>query len=182
MEHTAKTVAADGSTSPSLLGAVSDWQNHQAWVKFQQRYDPLVRRWCRGYGLDNDSVDEVCQCIWIELARRMKTFEYDPDRTFRGWLRRLCESRVVDFIRRAQTGALLGLDERVAESTAAASASAMDLDGSGERDDDVHFLLCEEGAKIQAAVKARVKPIRGTLSGWSLSATGRLRGRPRLWE
>ena len=29
--------------------------------------------------------------IWIELADRMRTFQYDPKGTFRGWLRRICE-------------------------------------------------------------------------------------------
>jgi len=62
-EHTAKTRAADGSTHPTLLREVSDWQDHDAWVSFRRRYEPLLRSWCRGYGLDNDSVDEVCQCI-----------------------------------------------------------------------------------------------------------------------
>ena len=82
-------LAEGGSTSPTLLRAVADWQNHPAWVRFQGRYDPLMRRWCRGYGLDDDSVDEVCQRIWIELANRMRAFQYDPGGTFRGWLRRL---------------------------------------------------------------------------------------------
>ena len=92
----------DSSTSPTLLREVSDWQDHPAWVSFRDRYDPLLRGWCRGFGLDDDSIDEVCQRIWIELADRMKTFHYDPNRTFRGWLRRLCESRVVDFLRQRQ--------------------------------------------------------------------------------
>src|SRR6516165_2984029 len=75
-----------GSTSPTLLSEVSDWQDHPAWVSFRERYDPLLRRWCCDYGLDEDSVDEVCQRIWIELADRMRPFHYDPNRTFRGWL------------------------------------------------------------------------------------------------
>jgi len=85
----------------------------------------------------------------------MKTFEYDPERTFRGWLRRLCESRVVDFLRQRQAAALLGLDERVADSAVAPSPSAMGPEGT---DDGVHLFLVEEGAKVQAAVRARVKP------------------------
>ena len=112
----------DGSTSPTLLSEVADWQDHPAWVRFRDRYDPLLRRWCRGYGLDEDSIDEVCQRIWIELADRMRTFEYDPNRTFRGWLRRLCESRVLDFLRQRQAVSLLSLDDRDGEARELACA------------------------------------------------------------
>ncbi len=89
----------DGSTDPVLLREVANWKNHPAWVSFREIYNPALRRWCRGFGLNEDSTDEVCQRIWIELANRMKTFEYDSSRTFRGWLRLLCKSRALNFMR-----------------------------------------------------------------------------------
>ena len=151
----------DGSTSPTLLSEVSDWQDHPAWVSFRGRYDPLLRRWCRGYGLDDDSIDEVCQRIWIELADRMRTFHYDPNRTFRGWLRRVCESRVVDFLRQRQAVSLLSLDDRDGEPEAGARGASID---PGERDhgegaaDLLRLFLLGEAEKVQAAVRAKVKP------------------------
>src|SRR4051794_25927290 len=102
----------DGLTSPTLLSKVADWANHPAWVRFRDIYDPRLRRWCRGYGLDSDAIDEVCQRIWFELAERMRTFEYDPSRSFRGWLRRLCESRVLNFLRKRRTHTSFSLDDR----------------------------------------------------------------------
>ena len=105
-------LTGDGSTNPTLLTEVADWEDQPAWLRFRETYNPLMARWCRGYGLDRDSIDEVCQRIWIELADRMKTFEYDPNRTFRGWLRRLCESRVLNFLRQRRAASLLSLDER----------------------------------------------------------------------
>jgi len=74
----------EGSMSSLLLSEVSDWQDHSAWVSFRDRYDRHLRRWCRAYGLDDISIDEVCQRIWIELAERMKTVQFDPNRAFRG--------------------------------------------------------------------------------------------------
>jgi RNA polymerase sigma factor (sigma-70 family) len=151
----------DGSTSPTLLSDVSDWHDHPAWVNFWDRYDPLLRRWCRGHGLDEDSVDEVCQRIWIEMADRMKTFHYDPSRTFRGWLRRICESRVVDLLRQRQADCLHSLDDRDRE--AVSGVRATDID-SAERDqdegaaDELRLFLLDEAEKVQAAVRARVKP------------------------
>ena len=65
-------LASDGSTNRGLLREVADWKNEPAWVRFRDTYAPLMERWCSGYGLDRDSIDEVCQRIWIELAGRMK--------------------------------------------------------------------------------------------------------------
>ncbi len=123
----------EGSTSSLLLREVSDWQDHSAWVSFWDRYEPLLRRWCRGYDLDNDSIDEVCQRIWIELAERMKTFHYDPNRTFRGWLRRMCESRVIDFLRQRQAVCLLRLDDRDCEPGANAAGRPQSTPASAMR-------------------------------------------------
>jgi len=154
-------LVADGSTSPTLLREVSDWQDHPAWVIFRGRYDPLLRRWCRGYGLDEDSVDEVCQRIWIELADRMRTFHYDPNRTFRGWLRRVCESRVVDFLRQRRAVFLLSLDDRDGEAETSAGRAAGDSAerDEGDRESDLFRLfLLSEAEKVQATVRAKVKP------------------------
>jgi RNA polymerase sigma-70 factor (ECF subfamily) len=103
-------LGSDGSTNPNLLRSVANWGDYLDWVRFWDTYNPMLERWCRGYGLDGDAIDDVCQCIWIELASRMKTFEYNPTRTFRGWLRRLCESRVLNFLRQRKAALLLSLD------------------------------------------------------------------------
>ncbi len=68
-----------GSTNPELLKRVAAalWDN-PAWREFFVLYDPLVRGWCSGYGLDDASSDELCQRVWVELARRMPTDQYDP--------------------------------------------------------------------------------------------------------
>ncbi len=156
-----RPVVDEGSTSPTLLSEVSDWQDHPAWVIFRGRYDPLLRRWCRGYGLDDDSVDEVCQRIWIELADRMRTFHYDPNRTFSGWLRRLCDSRVVDFLRQRQAVSLLSLNDRDGEREDGARGAAIDPDEKDhgeEAADLLRLYLLGEAEKVQAAVKANVKP------------------------
>jgi len=161
MEHTAMRLVANDSTSPTLLREVSDWQDHPAWVIFRGRYDPLLRRWCRGYCLDDDSIEEVCQRIWIELADRMRTFHYDPNRTFRGWLRRVCESRVVDFLRQRQAVCLLSLDDRDGEAEAGLCKASIDL-GESDRGEGVadlfRLFLLDEAEKVQAAVRAKVKP------------------------
>jgi RNA polymerase sigma-70 factor (ECF subfamily) len=118
-----------------------------------------MRRWCRGYGLDEDSIDEVCRRIWIELADRMKSFLYDPKRTFRGWLRRLCESRVLDFLRQRRAVSLLSLGDRGEEQSLGAGGAAIDP-GDGDHGEKVIDLLRQcmlgEAEKVQARVRAKV--------------------------
>jgi RNA polymerase sigma factor (sigma-70 family) len=153
------SLIAEASTSPSLLKDVSDWHNHPAWVSFRGVYDPHLRRWCQGYGLDDDSIEEVCQLIWIELAQRMKTFCYDPNGSFRGWLRRLCDCRVRDFLRRRKVVGLLSLNGRDDSVEAGESTSVIDFAETehGDSGDPHRDVLLEEAEKVQAAVRARVK-------------------------
>ena len=89
-----------GTTNPTLLNRLCDWRDHEAWVDFVTRYDPVIRLSCRRYRLSAENADELSQRVWIDLARRMRTFRYDPGKTFRGWLRRLCQSRATDLLRK----------------------------------------------------------------------------------
>ena len=89
----------DRVTSPTLLRRIGNRDDHAAWVEFVDRYKPLVVAYIRRLPLSHDEIDEVCQRVWIHLAERMASFQYDPSRTFRGWLRKLCASRAIDLIR-----------------------------------------------------------------------------------
>ena len=91
-----------GTTRPTLLIRLADWDDDEAWSEFVARYRPLIEFWCRCMRLDDETTDELCQRIWVQLARRMTTFQYDPSRKFRGWLRRLVHSRAVDLLARAK--------------------------------------------------------------------------------
>jgi len=153
------TLVDEGSTNSSLLRDVSNWQDHRAWVSFRDRYDPLLRRWCNAWGLDDDSIDEVCQRIWIELAARMRTYRYDPNGTFRGWLRRLCRSRVVDFLRQVRASRLMGIDDRHDEQSAIdrgfEMVSAETHEGEGKVD-PLQVILLGEAEVVQATIRSKV--------------------------
>jgi hypothetical protein len=56
----------DNSTKPTLLKEVADWRNHPAWVTFRTRYHPLLRRWCLGFGLHADSMDEARRALVLD--------------------------------------------------------------------------------------------------------------------
>jgi RNA polymerase sigma-70 factor (ECF subfamily) len=104
-----------GRTSPTLLGRVRDWQDDSAWLAFFERYHPLLHGWCARFGLDDDTANELCQRIWVELMARMRTFRYDPSRGFRGWLWRLFCSRAIDLLRQRRTTQLHLLETQTLE-------------------------------------------------------------------
>ena len=91
-----------GTTSPALLDRLRDVGDHPAWVEFVERYEPMMRRWCRYYGLDDQAADELCLRTWERLWPRMRTFQYDPSRRFRSWLRRFFHSRAMDLLGEAR--------------------------------------------------------------------------------
>ena len=123
-----------GTTNPTLLNRLGDWRDHEAWVDFVTRYDPVIRLSCRRYRLNAENTEELSQRVWIDLARRMRTFRYDPGKTFRGWLRRLCQSRAIDLLRKKNADAVLSLDDQPVESLlreAAADIEAEEDAGAG---------------------------------------------------
>jgi len=138
-----------GVTNPILLRRLSDWRNDAAWSEFVGRYEPLVLASCRSYGLNHDETADLCQRVWLELARRMISYRYDPTRSFRGWLRTLCKSRVLDLLRARRTGRFEMLRD---DTSIAAKYDSREGDcESGERP-----RLLVAGQKAHDAVKSRV--------------------------
>ncbi len=87
-------------TYPAILDRFCDWRDDEARVDCVARYDPVIRVSCRDYQLSAENADELCQRVWIDMARRMRSFPYDPGKTCREWLRRLCQSWAIDLLRK----------------------------------------------------------------------------------
>jgi RNA polymerase sigma factor (sigma-70 family) len=146
----------DGATTrPLLLKRVADWADHPAWCDFFKSYDSLIRFWCRGYGLDDGTLEDLCQQIWIELAHRMRTYQYDPGKTFRGWLRQFCHSRAVDLLRKRRTEFVRFLADQPAD------ARLMAVDAIGDEEhaepEPRRSLLLRQAEQVQHTVKQRVE-------------------------
>jgi len=151
--------AKDGSTtSPSLLRRVANWADYSAWCDFSAGYDPLIHSWCGGYGLDSSALEDLCQETWIELADRMRTYQYDPGKTFRGWLRKLCQSRALDLLRKRRTRCVDSLADQPADSLS--RLLAVEPDGSEEHEehDSERSILLREAEQVQHMVQQRVEP------------------------
>jgi RNA polymerase sigma factor (sigma-70 family) len=144
-------------TSATLLGRLGrDPADAAAWAEFVRRYGPRVYQWCLGWRLQDADAQDVTQNVLLEVARRMRTFAYDPTRSFRGWLRAVAHGAWCDWLEgRRKAGAGSG------------DTGVLELLGSVEARDDLGRRLEEQydGELLEQAA-ARV----------------RLRVRPHTWE
>src|SRR5436190_9379811 len=79
---------ADSATNPTLLGRLRRSPTDQAaWEAFVRRYGRKVYQWCRYWGVQEADAEDVTQTVLLEVARQMRTFEYDASGSFRAWLK-----------------------------------------------------------------------------------------------
>lgn len=98
------------STSISLLRQLRSPRADSAWQRFVELYAPLIFYWGRQRGLAPDDAAELVQEVLADLVTRLPTFEYDPQRRFRGWLRTVVVNRAINFLRRRQAAPQSGQD------------------------------------------------------------------------
>jgi RNA polymerase sigma factor (sigma-70 family) len=149
-----------GSTSPELLGRVAALCDNPAWRQFFELYGPLVKTYCSAYRLDGASVDELCQRVWVELVRRMPSYQYDPGGSFRGWLRRLCHHRAIDLYRERCDRSFLSLWEGDSSVGPRARMTGIDRAAGNDEVDQARLLLLQEAQAAQEEVRRKVKPVR----------------------
>jgi RNA polymerase sigma-70 factor (ECF subfamily) len=86
-------------TSPSLLGRLrQDATDQAAWTEFVRRYGARIYLWCRKWKLQEADAQDVTQNVLVKLADKMRTFSYDPARSFRGYLKTLTNYALCDFL------------------------------------------------------------------------------------
>jgi len=157
-----------GTTNPTLLNRLGDWRDHEAWVDFVTRYDPVIRSISRRYRLDTESTEELCQRVWIDLARRMRSYRYDPGKTFRGWIRRLCHSRAIDLLRKKKASAVESLDDQSGVAFLEDVSAGIEVDESAVLERPV---LLRQAEEVQDAVRRRVSE-RSWQVFWNIAIEG----------
>jgi RNA polymerase sigma-70 factor (ECF subfamily) len=147
------------STDPELLRRIAALWDNPAWVEFFDQYAGFVRERCSVYGLDADSVDDLCQRVWLELARRMPGYQYDPSGSFRGWLRKLCHHRAIDLIREQPDVIFEAIDGFDVIDVRLAVVTTADTGDSDEVGPD-RLLMLRGARAAQEKVRSKVKPAR----------------------
>jgi RNA polymerase sigma factor (sigma-70 family) len=87
----------ESKTSATLIGRVAVVPaDDAAWHQFAQRYGPKILRWCFARGLQDADAEDICQSVLTTLTVRLRSFEYDPSRSFRGFLRKVANDALSD--------------------------------------------------------------------------------------
>jgi RNA polymerase sigma-70 factor (ECF subfamily) len=88
-------------TSVSLLKSVRDPADTESWRKFHDFYAPLLKRYLKRLGLEENAANDVFQDVFVRLVQSLPTFELDKQRgRFRSYLWKLTYSALVDQARR----------------------------------------------------------------------------------
>jgi RNA polymerase sigma-70 factor (ECF subfamily) len=133
------TAGDQTTTSASLLFRVALLPPDEgAWKEFVGRYGPRVARWCRARGLQDADTEDVCQTVLTTLARRLRSFEYDPARSFRGFIRKVATDAIHDAL--AARGRLGGAGASDVFSLLATAESREDLSRRLEEEFDLELL------------------------------------------
>lgn len=74
------------STHPPLLERLRGPADADAWGRFVRLYTPLLVHWCRRLGVAGPDAPDLVQDVLLVVFRDRPGFEYDPGRSFRGWL------------------------------------------------------------------------------------------------
>lgn len=74
-------------TPVSLLERLRQPADAQAWTRFVALYAPLIYRWGRRVGLQEQDAADLVQDVLLTLVRTLPSFTYDRHKSFRAWLR-----------------------------------------------------------------------------------------------
>jgi RNA polymerase sigma-70 factor (ECF subfamily) len=74
-------------TSPSLLERLRQPAEQEAWARFVKLYTPFLYQWARRLRLNEQDAADLVQDVFLVLVRKLQEFTYDPQKSFRGWLR-----------------------------------------------------------------------------------------------
>jgi len=143
-------------TRVSLLLRIRDDDGRsrsEAWFEFVERYGRLIHDWCLHRQLQPADAEDVTQEVLVRLARALKTFEYNPELTFRGWLRRVTENALADFFRDKGRRAKMKQSDSTLETLKDAEARA-DLVQRLEQSFDLE-LFERAAAMVQKRVETR---------------------------
>jgi RNA polymerase sigma-70 factor (ECF subfamily) len=136
-------------TSVTLLarlgGASAD---APAWEEFLRRYGPQVLGWCRHWHLQEADAEDVAQDVLLRVAKQMKTFRYDPGRSFRAWLKTVSRGAWSDWLDAKRRAVAQGSGD-----TAARDA----LESAEARDDLVSRLEAEFDRELLDTATAQVR-------------------------
>ena len=105
------------TTPISLLERLRRPDEQAAWERFVELYTPLLFHWARHVGLQDADAADLVQDVLTVLVQKMPAFVYNPDKSFRSWLRTVTMNRWRDNQKERGKKSLVG-DARALEDLA----------------------------------------------------------------
>lgn len=87
-------------TRRSLLARLKNSDDHGGWQEFFDNYWRLIFSVARKAGLSESESEEVVQETIVAVSKQMAGFEYDAKGSFKAWLLRITQRRIVDQFRK----------------------------------------------------------------------------------
>lgn len=116
-------VSANSVTSTTLLVRLQQSPSDQeAWAEFVERYGGRIEGWCSQWGLQAADAQDVAQTVLLKLWRAVQSFQYDPQQSFRAWLKTVTHHAWQDLVRERRP--IAGGGERESVSPAAIAGGA----------------------------------------------------------
>jgi len=85
-------------TSATLLARLRQAPaDQEAWQRFTESYGRKIYAWCRQWNLQAADAEDVTQNVLIKLADKLQTFVYDPEKSFRAWLKTVTRNAWNDY-------------------------------------------------------------------------------------
>ncbi|MCE9529938.1 MAG: sigma-70 family RNA polymerase sigma factor [Planctomycetes bacterium] len=90
------------STPASLLDrlAGSGREDRSAWERFVELYTPLMVSWCQQLRMSDADAADFMQEVFLVLIERLPHFKYDPEKSFRAWLKTILMNSWRNHLRR----------------------------------------------------------------------------------
>ncbi len=85
------------ATSATLLARLQSGETG-SWERLTRLYGPLVRYWCKRWGVPDPEIDDVVQEIWVGLGPTLAGYRLDG-RSFRAWMRGVTRHKAQDWHR-----------------------------------------------------------------------------------
>jgi RNA polymerase sigma factor (sigma-70 family) len=91
----------DTVTSATLLEAVKDGQDGQAWNRFISRYRPMIVSFAKRLGLDKSDAEDIGQETLLVFLQDYREGQYDRMKgKFRSWLFGIAHNQALNFQRK----------------------------------------------------------------------------------
>jgi RNA polymerase sigma factor (sigma-70 family) len=133
-------------TNWTLLIRLRDPEDQQAWEQFYTRYAPMIGGWCRRWF--PRETEAMVQEVMLVLVKRLRTFQYQPGKLFRGYLKTVTRQLMADLKEKEDRWPMVGGDG-LAEDVEA----TLDLQARLAAEFDLELL-----EKAKENVRGRVEP------------------------